>query len=106
MAEWLAGRGVLLTRVPAGPGQMPRYHAIGSGSAIRAAINAGLSEREVHMLRGFSQGKSNAEIGRDLFLSEETIKAYARRLRDTLDARDRAHAVAIGYQRGILVGAE
>src|SRR5664279_2537551 len=56
--------------------------------------NARPTERELQILRGMSQGHSNREIGRDLFVSEDTVKAHARRLFHRLGARDRAHAVA------------
>lgn len=62
----------------------------------------GLTEREMQVLRGMSEGKSNAEIGRDLFVSEDTIKTHARRLFRKLGARDRAHAVAEGFRGGIV----
>ena len=54
-----------------------------------------LTEREVRILRGMSRGRSNREIGRELSLSEDTVKAHARGLFGKLGARDRAHAVAI-----------
>ena len=55
---------------------------------------APLTEREMQVLRGMSQGQSNGEIGRELFLSEDTVKTHARRLFRKLGARDRAQAVA------------
>jgi len=61
-----------------------------------------LTERELQILRGMSRGRSNAEIGGELFLSEDTIKTNARRLFDKLGARDRAHAVAVGMRTGFL----
>ena len=61
-----------------------------------------LTEREMQVLRGMSQGRSNSDIGRDLFLSEDTIKTHARRLFGKLGARDRAHAVALGLRNGHL----
>ena len=65
-------------------------------------MSESLTSRELEVLRGMADGKSNAEIGRDLFVSEETIKTHARRLFKKLAARDRAHAVAIGYQSRLL----
>jgi len=50
-----------------------------------------LTERELQVLHGMADGKSNAEIGRDLFVSEDTVKTHARRLFRKLHARDRAH---------------
>src|SRR6266487_4572377 len=49
-----------------------------------------LTERELQVLRGMADGKSNAEIGRDLYVSEDTVKTHARRLFRKLGARDRA----------------
>jgi len=60
------------------------------------------TERELQILRGMSQGHSNREIGRDLFVSEDTVKAHARRLFHRLGARDRAHAVALGLRNGLV----
>lgn len=61
-----------------------------------------LTERELQVLTGISQGKSNGQIGRDLYLAEDTVKTYARRLFRKLSVSDRAHAVAIGFRRGLL----
>ena len=61
-----------------------------------------LTERELQVLHGMADGKSNAEIGRDLFVSEDTVKTHARRLFRKLGARDRAHAVASGFRSGLV----
>ena len=61
-----------------------------------------LTERELQVLRGMADGKSNAEIGRELFVSEDTVKTHARRLFRKLGAADRAQAVAIGLRRGFI----
>jgi len=72
-------------------------------STVReAAPVASLSMREMQVLTGMSQGKSNAQIGRELYLSEDTIKTHARRLFRKLGAKDRAEAVATGFRRGIM----
>jgi len=57
-----------------------------------------LTERELEVLAGMCAGRSNSEIGRSLFLSEDTVKTHARRLFRKLGAVDRAHAVALGYR--------
>ena len=49
-----------------------------------------------------SQGLSNSQIGRELFLSEDTIKTHARRLYRKLEVSDRAQAVALGFRRGLV----
>jgi DNA-binding NarL/FixJ family response regulator len=61
-----------------------------------------LTERELQVLRGMAEGKSNAEIGRDLYVSEDTVKTHARRLFRKLGARDRAHAVASAFRAGLV----
>lgn len=63
---------------------------------------AELTKREVEVLDGMSHGRSNAQIGADLFLSEDTVKTHARRLFRKLGASDRAQAVAIGLRRGLI----
>jgi DNA-binding NarL/FixJ family response regulator len=61
-----------------------------------------LTDRELQVLEGMSRGRSNSEIGQDLFLSEDTIKTHARRLFRKMSVNDRAHAVAEGFRRGLL----
>ena len=61
-----------------------------------------LTERELQVLRGMSQGKSNSEIGKELFLSEDTIKTHARRLFRKMEVSDRAQAVANGFRQGLV----
>ncbi|MCM0675664.1 helix-turn-helix transcriptional regulator, partial [Micromonospora phytophila] len=70
------------------------------GRGGRSSI--GLTERELQVLLGMAEGKSNAEIGRELFVSEDTVKTHARRLFRKLGARDRAHAVAAGFRAGLV----
>lgn len=61
-----------------------------------------LSGREVEVLEGMSRGKSNAQIGRELYLSEDTVKTHARRMFRKMGAADRAQAVALGFRWGLL----
>jgi DNA-binding CsgD family transcriptional regulator len=63
-----------------------------------------LSEREQQVLDLIAEGMTNAAIGHRLGLSEHTVKSRMRTLLRHLAASDRAHAVAIGYQRGLLGG--
>src|SRR5690242_2825451 len=58
--------------------------------------------REIEVLQLISEGLVNREIGRMLFLSEETVKSHVRHLLAKLQARSRAHAVAVGFRRGLL----
>ena len=68
----------------------------------RSSSQAQLTERELQVLGVMSQGKSNGQIGRELFLSEDTVKTHARRLFRKLEVNDRAQAVALGFRRGFV----
>jgi len=61
-----------------------------------------LTEREMQVLHGMAAGKSNAQIGRELYLSEDTIKTHARRLFRKMRVNDRAQAVASGFRAGLV----
>jgi len=85
--------------LPARPAlDRPSRSVAGSSGVIRVA----LTDRERQVLLGMSMGRSNGEIGRQLSLSEGTVKTHVRRLFIKLGARDRAHAVARGLQQGFL----
>src|ERR1035437_9958699 len=58
--------------------------------------------REVEVLQLICDGLVNREIGQKLFLSEETVKSHVRHILAKLQARSRAHAVAVGFRRGII----
>jgi DNA-binding NarL/FixJ family response regulator len=61
-----------------------------------------LSEREMDVLLGMTEGLSNAEIAAELVVAEDTVKTHARRLFRKLGAGDRADAVARGFRQGLL----
>lgn len=71
-------------------------------ATVEGVRRLALTERELQVLRGMADGKSNAEIGRELFVSEDTVKTHARRLFRKLGARDRAHAVAAAFRAGLV----
>ena len=58
--------------------------------------------REIEVLQLISDGLVNREIGERLFLSEETVKSHVRHLLAKLQSRSRAHAVAVGFRRGLI----
>ncbi len=58
--------------------------------------------RELEVLRLISDGLTNSEIAKRLYLSEETVKTHARSLLALLQARSRAHAVAAGFRLGMI----
>ena len=60
-----------------------------------------LTAREMDVFRLITRGYSNAEIGRDLFISDTTVKTHVTRVLQKLDLRDRAQAIVLAYQTGL-----
>lgn len=73
-------------------------------SAVRAPASTqdSLSAREREVLALVAKGTSNREIARVLFISEATVKTHLTHLYAKLGVNDRAAAVAVAYDRGIL----
>lgn len=67
-----------------------------------AARHEALSAREREVLELVSKGTSNREIAAELFISEATVKTHLTHIFAKLGAKDRAAAVAVAYDRGIL----
>ena len=81
----------------------------GAGAAVIPLVQPSMpsiaqepTAREIEVLQLISDGLVNREIGVRLFLSEETVKSHVRHLLAKLQARSRAHAVAVGFRRGLI----
>lgn len=66
-----------------------------------------LTAREMAVLVGMANGMTNARIGRAMGpdnapLTEDTIKTHARAIYKKLQANDRAHAVRLAFDAGLL----
>lgn len=68
----------------------------------RAGTALALSPRERQILAAVSQGKSNSQIGAELYIAEATVKTYLLRAFHKLGVDTRAAAVAEALRRGML----
>jgi len=61
-----------------------------------------LSPREIEVLQRMAVGKSNKEIGAELFISEGTVKTHIKSIFSKLDVVSRTEAVATATRRGLI----
>jgi DNA-binding CsgD family transcriptional regulator len=69
---------------------------------VRRPPRESLSARETEVLARVARGRTNAEIGRELFISEATVKTHLLRAFGKLGVSDRTAAVTTAIQRGLL----
>ena len=65
-----------------------------------------LTARELEMLRYLARGLSNAEIAKEAFVSETTVKTHVARILMKLRVRDRVQAVVFAYENGVVAPGE
>ena len=70
--------------------------------APRGLTFSGLTERELGVLRLLADGHDTAEVGKQLFYSERTVKNIVHDLTSRLELRNRTHAVAYAIRQGLI----
>ena len=88
-----------IRRVHAGQTCIPA--ALAAKLAERVSGEA-LSAREIEVLQRIAAGKSNKEIGAELFISEGTVKTHVKSIFSKLDVVSRTEAVATATRRGLI----
>jgi DNA-binding NarL/FixJ family response regulator len=80
------------------------YHALGlpEADARSEAREAGLTEREVTILSGVARGLSNRAIGRELWVTEQTVKFHLTNIYRKLGVENRTEAVRYAYQHRLV----
>jgi DNA-binding NarL/FixJ family response regulator len=86
------------------PGVTGRVLATYRGSApARPAADLGqLTARELEVLQLIGRGRSNAEIAAELFISEVTVKSHIGHIFTKLHLRDRAQAIVLAFDAGVV----
>ena len=91
-----AARGETVLAPPVAARLMSRLRTPAAPAAVQP------SPRELEVLAAVARGLSNAEIGRELFIGEATVKTHLQRLFTKLDVDDRTRAVTVAIERGLL----
>jgi len=71
-------------------------------TADDAARAAGLSAKEIDVLKAAARGLSNKQIGRELWLSEQTIKFHLTNVFRKLNVLNRTEAVSYALEHGLI----
>ncbi|MGH3308472.1 MAG: response regulator transcription factor, partial [Nocardioides sp.] len=81
---------------------LDELRAIGSTPTRVATAPDSLTPREQEILLLVAEGRSNGEIGRQLFISTKTVSVHVSNILGKLDASGRTEAAAIARRRGLL----
>ncbi len=85
------------------PSRLVERFAPGGGGTARLHRDlAPLTARELEVLQLLARGLTNAELAERLQLSEATVKTHVARILAKLDLRDRAQAIIVAYETGLI----
>ena len=74
----------------------------GALAAAGAGVIPSLTQRERDVLRLLAEGRSNEEIGKELFISAETVRTHVRKAMGKLEADTRTQAVAKAIRQSLI----
>lgn len=80
------------------------YHAVGLPEVDEASVAkaAGLTERELAILKAVARGLSNQQIGKELWVTEQTVKFHLTNIYRKLGVANRTEAARYAYQNGLV----
>ena len=81
---------------------LEQLRALGSAPVRATEPAAELTPREAEILALVAQGRSNGEIGKQLFISTKTVSVHVSNILAKLGAAGRTEAAAIAHRRGLL----
>jgi two-component system NarL family response regulator len=78
------------------------FHAgVEGGSPVSAADTAGLTDREVTLIRALARGLSNKQISQELWITEQTVKFHLSNIYRKLEVSNRTGAVRWAHEHGL-----
>ena len=79
------------------------FYAVGGAETTEQHVSrtAGLTEREVTILKSLARGRSNKQLAAELFVTEQTVKFHLSNIYRKLDVSNRAEAVGYAHRHGL-----
>jgi DNA-binding NarL/FixJ family response regulator len=83
------------------------FHVVGAADGGEGLLSddTGLTKREIDMLKALARGLSNQAIGKEMWVSEQTVKFHLRNIYRKLGVSSRTEAARYAYERGLVESA-